>query len=216
MPTVKRSSPIHDSPPKNSEKRTKENEPEICPVCCLTITESNDKVAGEDAIYCEGECKAWIHRKCLGMSKTLYDRLSNCEELYMCPTCTIFKQSSEIVELKNKVENLSSKLTTMKALEKRVLDLEQRLCSERELVSPPKTNSATVPPSSQAVTSTADDHISTMVTSFINEGKEKVKRCLNLIVHNLKESSSKDGASRQKDDVDQITSINNHVEVTPT
>ena len=46
--------------------------------------------------------------------------------------------------------------------------------------------------------------------------KEKAKRCLNLIVHNLEESSSENGAARQKDDIDRITSIiQKHVEATP-
>ena len=50
----------------------------------------------------------------------------------------------------------------------------------------------------------------------MNEEKEKARRRLNLIVHNLEESSYEDGATRQKDDIDRITSIiQNHVDVTP-
>lgn len=216
MPTGKRSNPVHDTPPKTSEKRTKENDPTICQVCCATITESSEGVIGEDAIYCEGDCKAWIHRKCLGMSKLVYDRLSKCKDPYMCPNCTIFKQSNEIVELRNQVRNLSSELASMKTLEQRIIDLEQKLSSANKSSSIPISDSAAVPSSSQSNTSTADNHISTIVSSYINEEKEKAKRRLNLIVHNLEESSSENGAARQKDDIDRITSIiQNHVEVTP-
>ena len=53
---------------------------------------------------------------------------------------------------------------------------------------------------SQANTSTVNDHILTIyvVSSYLNEENIKVKRRLNLIVHNLKESSSED---QQKDDI---------------
>ena len=44
--------------PKADEKRTKEIQEEICLVCDLTIIESKDDVVGDDAVYCEGECKA--------------------------------------------------------------------------------------------------------------------------------------------------------------
>ena len=67
----KRANPVHNTPTKDPEKRTKENEPTVCPVCCLTTVENNDDVIGEDAIYCESDCKAWIHRKCIGMSKMI-------------------------------------------------------------------------------------------------------------------------------------------------
>ena len=48
-----------------------------------------------------------------------------------------------------------------------------------------------------------DDHISTIVSTYLNEEKEKTKRLLNFIVHNLEESSSEDVATRQKYDTDQ-------------
>ena len=74
--TRKRSNPVHNTPPKADEKRTKEIQEEICLICNLTIMESKDDVVGDDAVYCEGECKAWLHRKCVCMSKLFYDKLS--------------------------------------------------------------------------------------------------------------------------------------------
>ena len=48
------------------------------------------------------------------------------------------------------------------------------------------------------------------------EEKEKSKRRLNLIVHNLEESSAEDVATRQKYDTDQVSSIlQNYVGVSP-
>jgi len=37
--------------------------------------------------------------------------------------------------------------------------------------------------------------ISTMVSYYLNEEKDKIKRHLNLVIHNLKESSSEDGST---------------------
>lgn len=217
MPVGKRSNPVHDTPPKTSEKRTKENDPTICQVCCATITESSEGVVGEDAVFCEGDCKAWIHRKCLGMSILVYDKLSKCKDPYMCPHCTIFKQSNEITKLRNQVIDLTSELASMKTLEQKVIDLEQKLSSVNEPSSSSTSDSTAALPSLQPNhTNTADDHISNIVSSYISEEKEKAKRRLNLIVHNLEESSSENGAARQKDDIDRITSIiQKHVEATP-
>ena len=154
MPTGKHSNPVHDTPPKTSEKRTKENDPTICQVCCAMIEMSSEGVVAEDTIFCKGDCKAWIPRKCLGMSKLVYDILSKCKDPYMCPHCTIFKQSNEIAKLRNQVKNLTSKLTTMKTLEQRVIDLEQKLNKSSS------TDSTAVLPSLQPKnTNTADDHI---------------------------------------------------------
>ena len=124
MPTGKCSNPVHDTPPKTSQKWTKENDPTICQVCCAMIMESSEGVVGEDTIFCEGDCKAWIHQKCLSMSKLVYNRLSKCKDPYMCPHYTIFKQSNEITKLGNQVKDLNSELASMKTLEQKVSDVE--------------------------------------------------------------------------------------------
>ena len=48
-----------------------------------------------------------MHRKCVSMSKIIYDKLSNCEEPYLCPKCTITKQTEDITNLKD-LKNLST------------------------------------------------------------------------------------------------------------
>lgn len=51
------------------------------------------------------------------------------------------------------------------------------------------------------------DSTSEVLTSFINEEKERCKRCLNLIVHNVLESSADNGPERKSDDINTVTSI---------
>ena len=82
----KRSNPDYDFPAKSTEKRSKENEGSICPVCDTIIIEG---AKGDDAIYCKGFCAAWLHRKCVSLSKCAYVKLSNCDDPYVCPNCTI-------------------------------------------------------------------------------------------------------------------------------
>jgi len=50
-------------------------------------------------------------------------------------------------------------------------------------------------------------NVSSIVSTFINEEKEKSKRKLNLIVHNLAESSKDDSAARKKDDIASVSKI---------
>ena len=57
----KRQVPDHNTPTKDAEKRTKENEPLICPVCDAVIVEDTDNETDDDAVFCEGICQAWIH-----------------------------------------------------------------------------------------------------------------------------------------------------------
>ena len=125
----KRQKPDHTTPTKDTDKRTKENPPSICPVCNAVIIEDGNDVIGDDAVYCEGTCDAWMHRKCVGMSKTVFDNLSGSNDPYLCPTCIISKQSNEIAELKNLVKSLTSELSTLKNLIPKISELENKFSS---------------------------------------------------------------------------------------
>ena len=37
------------------------------PVCDVVINEDGDDVTRDDAVFCEGICDTWMHRKCVGM-----------------------------------------------------------------------------------------------------------------------------------------------------
>ena len=38
-------------------------------ILLMMMTELNE---GEDAIFCEGECQIWLHRKCVGLIKNTF------------------------------------------------------------------------------------------------------------------------------------------------
>ena len=146
MPSGKRSNPVHDTPPKGNEKRTKEKEDTLCSVCNTIIIEEADNVPGDDTVYCEGDCKSWMHRKCVSMSKIIYDKLSNCEEPYLCPNCIITKQTEEITKLKDLVKELTTQLTKLKTSEQKAPISEREPCTSDESISVDITSDTTRPP----------------------------------------------------------------------
>ena len=65
--------------------------------------------------------------------------------------------------------------------------------------------------------SRSDDQISTIVTSYINEEKEKARRRLNLIVHNISESKADNVLSRKTEDINVVSSaLKKHLGVSAT
>ena len=102
----KRNFPEHDTPPKDHRfKRNKkgvadtDSAPSFCLVCSKVIVVYNpDKsIEGDDAMYCEGICNAWVHRTCVGLSKQSYEALAEDDTPYLCPHCHM-KQQSTVIE----------------------------------------------------------------------------------------------------------------------
>ena len=186
----------------NSEaeaKKMKEGEDYICPICLDKIVEDSENTEGHDAVYCEGTCDTWIHRRCAGLSKTLFKVYQNSDKPYHCPHCKLLEYETLTKELISRLEALENRTTT----------------NEITTITSNLPNNHDIPPPAPCP-NTPEVHISTIVSSYINEEKEKSKRRLNLIVHNLEESSAEDVATRQKYDTDQVSSIfQNYVGVSP-
>ena len=90
--------------------KAKEKEPQVCPICELHIKESTNKCDGDEALFCEGQCQAWVHRQCVGMSKTLYALLARTVDPYVCPNCSMCVYRKEIDSLKTTIASLSTEL----------------------------------------------------------------------------------------------------------
>ena len=56
------------------EKKSKRNT--TCPICEDTIKEPSKYRKGNDSIYCEGYCGAWIYHRCTGLSSTNFNILN--------------------------------------------------------------------------------------------------------------------------------------------
>ena len=118
------------------------------------------------------------------------------------------------------VDNMKSIISS---LEQQVKTLETKSLSNANptYASATASSSSTNPQPTAVLPTSAysppNDHIKIIVSSYLIEEKEKSKRQLNIIVHNLKESSSEDGATRKKDDVSKVNELlQNHMEVNPT
>ena len=86
---------------------TSENEINKCLVCEDVILEVSKNEEGHEAVFCEGDCQGWIHRKCACLTRPAFDNLS---ESILCLHCTVTKQYKEICTLKDSIKKLSNKL----------------------------------------------------------------------------------------------------------
>jgi len=108
MPTKKRANPDHNSPPKVKDKKNKQDD--MCLICNSTIVEENENQMGEEAIFCEGNCQGWLHRKCAGITNVYFNKLTKSNNKFLCVYCRLFEQASLVEELQEEVKNLKAKL----------------------------------------------------------------------------------------------------------
>ena len=64
----------------------------------------------EDALFCEGVCQKWIHRRCAGVTRYHFEKLSKSDDPWYCPCCTVVSQNKQIDSLKCKIESLTTEL----------------------------------------------------------------------------------------------------------
>ena len=86
------------------------NSPTLCTICEEVITESSNNTPGEDAVFCDGTCKSWIHRRCGGLSAAQFKVVSSSNEPFLCPQCKLMQNSVEIASLKAEVVSLTKKV----------------------------------------------------------------------------------------------------------
>ena len=60
----------------------------------------------DEAIFCQGLCQGWLHRKCAGLANTFFQKLKE----NLCVFCQLFEQVSLIDELKEDIRVLKTKL----------------------------------------------------------------------------------------------------------
>ena len=85
----------------------------MCPICESTIVDDDESNEGEDAIFCEGECQIWLHRKCVGLTKNSFTLIGSTKEPYLCPYCSDNHYKKEVNELKELVKSLNDRLSTL-------------------------------------------------------------------------------------------------------
>ena len=105
-----------------SGKRAKGNH--VCPICDEVIKEQIKNKTGDNCIYCEGNCEAWLHRKCAGLSQVNFSehRKLGDKEAFFCLHCQLKAYNAELTALKSSVQSLS---TIISQIEKKLTAQQQ-------------------------------------------------------------------------------------------
>ena len=225
MPTKKRSNPVHNTPPKTSEKKKKEEE--ICIICDSAILEDNEddeEQTGDEAIFCEGLCQGWLHRRCAGLTNAFFQKFIKTNKKFLCVFCLLFEQVSLVEELKEDVKDLKSKLSEVppssantdqvslvETLKEDVENLKFKFLEvtpgsvdtdphNMETMSSVSESSIPNKGSSPLILREIKSQITELTTSVQNhqkllEIKERADRASNLVIVGLKESSTEENSS---------------------
>ena len=200
-------------PPDTAESQNSESL--YCGVCTTGV---------DYLIQCEG-CDTWHCHTCAKVSEQLIELLVDCNEAHwFCHNCNPIAVEaicnfSEIhpsgaVSLETHKNAVESITTAIRLLDEVVLDTKKQLCkfaktfqveSENE---GPITDMADVSSDiSGSNMTTNSDTTSEVITAFLNEEKERSKRRLNVIIHNVEESSAENGKARKEQDIQKVKSI---------
>ena len=81
-----------------------------CAVCGRKIVDGK-----EDALFCEGSCKQWCHRYCVGVPLERFATLVTSSSPFVCPTCSQSLYEQEVSLLKSTVEQLKEEIQGIRA-----------------------------------------------------------------------------------------------------
>ena len=146
-------------------KKSRGNDHKVCLICDAIIHEGDN---AENAVYCEGDCQGWLHRKCVCMSKKLYIAIGKSNDPYVCPHCKFDAQQKEVDKLRDTVKTVSNELALLKSKDK---------------PSEPSTNVDQT--ENQQVPSKLPDKAATA-----NKNPNVADRRYNIVIHGIEESSS--------------------------
>ena len=95
-----------------------------CGVCPKAVIDGKDA-----ALFCEGQCQSWAHQFCVSVSQEQFKHLSNCEESYLCPSCTMVNLQREVSELKAVVNDLKKQLEDVLRAKETIASLNEEIVS---------------------------------------------------------------------------------------
>jgi len=124
------------SPPKRNAKGGKNSEAD-CLICEEPIVEQSENCTGDEALFCEGSCQGWIHRKCAGVTRPAFDKLGESDTPYFCSHCTLVNQNKEINNLANIIKDLN---TSIMSLTETISSLQSNITKQSNQVQQPSTS----------------------------------------------------------------------------
>jgi len=198
-PRAKRKRPPINSPYDNSI---------ICPICLDPIIDATEDTEGQEAIYCESTCDAWLRRQCAGLSRILYISYQDGDDPFYCPHCRLTKQNQQLQEFKTIIENFSKEVLELKGIipqPLRVADsqksVQQSQDGIKELTSSVSSNSDNNRPVQPIVTTISNK-------ARKDDDKAHEDRKFNVVIHGLNEfNKGTPRHERFKHNLDKVTSI---------
>ena len=174
------------SPAKRKSKGGKTSEAD-CLICEEPILEADEHCAGEDAVFCEGECQGWLHRRCAGITRTAFHKLGETDKVYLCSYCTSVKQSNEISKLSDIITELHSAVTSLTTT---IKSLQSSVTNQSSSINNSTLQQETLPNKADKVEQAQSD------------------RKFNVVIYGIKECNK--GTPRNErlsHDLDQVTSV---------
>jgi len=154
------------SPPKRNAKGGKNSEAD-CLICDQPVLEPSEICIGDEAVFCEGSCQGWLHRKCAGVTHPALDKLDESDTEYFCSHCTLVNQNKEINNLTNIIKDLNS---SIKSLTETISSLQSHVTKQSHQVQqPPVSPPMALPRPISSNNSTSSDRKFNVVVYGITE-----------------------------------------------
>ena len=87
-----------------------------CLVCDRFITDPSTKAKGQDSAFCDGECKGWLHRVCVGLTKLQFSNIISSPKPFYCQHCSQFRFEEEITHLKSTIDILTERVKHLESI----------------------------------------------------------------------------------------------------
>ena len=204
-------------PTKRSRNKTDlpDKAQDLCVTCKKKVT--------TDAIECQW-CTQWEHKVCAKISDDEYKLLGGSSQniMFFCSLCcskvpyalSNYDDSQTSMNFDNRLREMETKLTSIIDDINIKLDNPYKKIESKLTCQPDGNMDADPPPKTNTISS---ESVVSLTTSFVAEQKEREKRELNLVLHNVPKSTAPGGSTRKQEDIAKISGIfDEYADVKPT
>ena len=82
----------------------------VCPICEEPAIDKSSRKGGQNSVFCEGHCQAWVHKNSASLSNVAFQAVSQSKAPFYCPHCHLDHQGKESATLKATASSLVSEL----------------------------------------------------------------------------------------------------------
>lgn len=93
-----------------------------CVICLQPVVDGKD-----EAVFCEGKCQRWLHRRCASIGQDLLASLSASDEPFLCLICSYSSLQQKVTDLSDEVTRLKATLEDLPKLQETVKTLSNQI-----------------------------------------------------------------------------------------